>query len=90
MTDERTVRVPSHVMTREVGGETVLLDLESETYYGLDEVGTDLLEELRGGATVGAAIDALLERWDVDRDRLASDVDELLEGLVEHRLIEIV
>jgi hypothetical protein len=37
---EARAAVPTEVMLQEVGGEGVLLDLKSESYFGLDEVGT--------------------------------------------------
>ena len=36
----QTVTLSPEVISQEVSGETVLLDLESENYFGLDEVGT--------------------------------------------------
>ena len=32
--------ISSEVLSQEVNGETVLLDLEGECYFGLNEVGT--------------------------------------------------
>src|SRR5690606_25513702 len=46
--DEIRLRLPEHVLTRTVGDETVLLDLESEEYYGLDGVGARFAELIGG------------------------------------------
>jgi hypothetical protein len=34
--------ISSEVLSQEVNGETVLLDLEGESYFGLSEVGTHI------------------------------------------------
>lgn len=87
MTDRRKINIPTHVMFREVGGETVLLNLDSETYFGLDDIGTEILRLMRQGATIDETVEALLPRWDVEPDVLAADVGELLDQLAEHQLI---
>ena len=50
--------VPTHVLVRHLGGESVLLNLESERYFGLDETGTRMLEL----ATAMPSIDAAYEK----------------------------
>ena len=35
-------RIPEDVVSREVGGEAVLLNLATGTYFGLDGVGTEI------------------------------------------------
>ncbi len=89
MADARKIYVPNHVLLREVGGETVLLNLETEKYFGLDEVGTAIFRELRPGSTIDEAIEVLLAEWDVEAERLRSDVVELLESLQERGLVRI-
>jgi hypothetical protein len=36
------VEVPADVMMREIGGEAVIVNLDSESYFGLDDVGTHM------------------------------------------------
>jgi hypothetical protein len=86
---ERRVVVPAHVVVQEVEGESVLLNLDSERYFGLDEVGTRMWEVLTATASVQAAYDALLAEYDVAPDVLQQDMTELIEQLVEHGLVEL-
>jgi hypothetical protein len=83
------VTISPEVLFQEVSGETVLLDLSSENYFGLDEIGTRIWEMLNGGASVGEVVDALLEEYDTDRKVLECDVAELLEKLAEAGLISL-
>jgi hypothetical protein len=69
------------VLFQEVGGDLVLLDLASEQYFGLDEVGARIWQLLADGASVGEVLDTLLLEYDVRPARLESDVSTLLEEL---------
>lgn len=84
---DQGVSVPEHVMFRELDGEAVILDLESECYFGLDEVGTRMWLTLTENATIAAAFDALADEYDVEPDRLRADLDELVTTLVDRGLV---
>ena len=76
-------------MHREVLDEAVMLNLNTERYTGLDEVGVDMLEAITSAATVDAAIDQLVEAYDVERDVIAADVERFVEDLLERGLIVV-
>lgn len=80
--------IPEVVLFQEVSGETVLLDLDSESYFGLDEIGTRIWMLLNEGRGQGGIVDALLEEYEVERDTLEADVAELLGNLLEAGLIK--
>jgi hypothetical protein len=82
------VVVPSHVLLQQVGGESVLLNLEKECYFGLDPVGTRMWEALTKANTVEAAYKELLLAYDVDEQRLRQDLENLIEALVANGLLE--
>ena len=78
------------VLSQEVNGETVLLDLEGESYFGLDEVGTRVWQLLQAKSTVADTLDTLFKEYDVSREQLESDVGELWEKLVDAGLISLL
>ena len=80
--------LPDHVKIRELDGEAVLLNLASEKYFGLDEVGTRMLAALTSGKTVEEACEALLEEYDADPGTLRSDLDRLVTKLLAKGLIQ--
>jgi hypothetical protein len=86
--EDQVFRVPEEVLFQEVSGETVLLDLESESYFGLDEIGTRVWVLLNEGKSVRQMVDVLLEEYEVERATLEGDVDELLGELAEAGLIK--
>jgi hypothetical protein len=86
---KQKVSISSEVLFQEVSGETVLLDLASESYFGLDVVGTRVWGLLESGTSVGDMLDVLLDEYEVERDVLEKDVGELLEKLQEAGLIKL-
>jgi hypothetical protein len=83
------VRVPEDVLVSELDGESVLLKLQSESYFGLDHIGTRIWELLLSSDSVQAAYEALLQEFEVDADRLRRDMTELLDSLSQQGLLEI-
>jgi Coenzyme PQQ synthesis protein D (PqqD) len=82
-------RIPAHVLHREVDGEMVLLDLDTERYFGLDAIGADILRRVTE-RPVGEALRALVTEYVVDPEILRRDVDDLIDDLLEAGLIERV
>ena len=82
------VSVPKHVLIQEVAGQAAILDLQSDKYFGLDDVGTDIWKAVTGGATVGDGIDVLAELYEVGYDQLRGDVLGLLQKLKDLGLLE--
>ena len=77
------------VLVRELEGESVLLNLKSESYFGLDEIGTRMWSALVGSPSVEAAFDALLEEYDVEPEQLRSDLDQFVATLKEAGLLDV-
>jgi hypothetical protein len=83
------VQIPEQVMMREVGGEAVILNIETEQYFGLDEIGTRMWATLTSTDSVQQAIDLLLEEYEVGAERLASDIRGFIDALVAEGLLEV-
>ncbi len=81
--------VPTHVLVRFLDKEAVLLNLETERYFGLDEVGARMWELTTTAANVEAAYKQLLDQYDVDADTLRDNLSELLEKLAENGLLKM-
>lgn len=75
------------VLSRELDGEAVLLDLASGTYFALDETGTVAWALLVGGASVATIAAALVARYDVPLETAQRDVESLLAELERRGLI---
>ena len=91
MTDSfsQRVTVPDDVLMRELDGESVILDLASENYYGLDDIGTRMWQLLISSGTVQEAYDTLLLEYDVEPQRLQEDMQELITQLRANGLLRL-
>jgi len=84
------VVVPPHVLVRHLGGEAVLLNLETERYFGLDATGTRMWELATQLPTLEAAYVELSEEFDVEPEVLRRHFAELLGQLVENGLLKVL
>jgi hypothetical protein len=81
------VRVAEDVLISNLQEESVILNLDSERYYGLDNVGTRFLSVLNESESIEAAYEALRDEYDVDDPRLRQDLLELIEDLVKQGIL---
>jgi len=79
--------IPDHVLTRQAAGETVLLNLDNEEYYGLDGVGSRLWELIEAGTTYGQAITTVLDEYEVTREELEADLMRVVNDLHANGLV---
>lgn len=66
-----------------------MLNLDSERYYGLDDVGTRILSVLTTSDSIEAAYETLVTEYDVDAHVLRQDLTDLIENLAKQGLIKI-
>lgn len=81
--------IPADVLYREVDGQLVLLDLGREQYFGLDEIGAQMIRCITS-MSLDDAITALGSDYAVDPEVLRADVEELVASLLEAGLLERV
>lgn len=79
--------VSEAVVVRDLGGEAILLDLATSTYFGLDAVGTRIWHLLAEQQPTDAIVLRLLQEFDVDEHRLRLDLDKLVMQLLEKKLL---
>jgi len=77
------------VLSQELDGETVLLDLNSETYFGLNEVGTRVWQLIPEAVGLEGIFQALLAEYEVDEATLLEDLRELINDFSDAGLITV-
>ena len=87
MTPETKLSIPAQVMSRLVDDETVLLDLESGMYFGLDGVGKRIWESVADGKSLGDIAVIITDEYEVDEEQALKDVIEFASNLVERGLL---
>ena len=86
--EDRVVQ-PSHVLIRFLDKESVLLNIDTERYFGLDETGTRMWQLVTAAPKVQEAYQQLLDEYDVQPEQLRANLTELLDRLVENGLLQI-
>jgi hypothetical protein len=86
---DRRVAIPPDVLVQELDGESVILDVARERYFGLDRIGTHMWVALTTLDSIEAAYESLLAAYDVDSDLLRQDLLALVTELVDHGLVDL-
>lgn len=79
----------AQVMFQDVGGEAVLLDLASETYFGLNEVGTRVWILLPEAASLASVLATLCDEFDAPAAIIEHDLLVLATQLSEAGLVTV-
>ncbi|MBF0232543.1 MAG: PqqD family protein [Desulfamplus sp.] len=83
------VKSSPDTLFQELSGEAVLLNLKTERYYGLDEVGMRMYQLLVENGNPELAVEKLLSEYEVDENTLRKDLTNLITQLNEQGLIII-
>ena len=89
ITLDTQISIPEAIYTQEVDDETILLDVESGKYFGLDPVGTRMWQLLRQHGLLRTVYETILAEYEVTPERLETDLIALAEKMVEKGLAEI-
>ena len=86
---KKSVKVPDDLLFQELSnGELVFLNLNNESYFGLDEIGTVIWNEITSTDNIESAYNNLLEKFDVTPDRLKKDLESLINQMIENGILE--
>lgn len=85
--DEQHFSVPSHVLSRSVGDDTVLLDLQQDEYFALGHVGTKAWALITEGRQIGTIVERLAVEYGVEPERVRADLQVLIDDLVASGLL---
>jgi hypothetical protein len=81
---------PAHVLVRYLDKESVLLNLETEQYFGLDETGTRMWQLMTVSPCIDSAYQELLDEFDVEPELLRANLTDLLSRLMESGLLQVL
>ncbi len=79
--------IPPQVMSRLVGDETVLLDLASGIYFGLDGVGKRIWESVAEGLSLAETAAVIVTEFEVGEVQAKTDLIAFAGDLVERGLL---
>jgi Coenzyme PQQ synthesis protein D (PqqD) len=79
--------VPTHVLSRSVGEDTVLLDLHQDEYFSLSQVGSRVWALITAGAAFEAIVEQIAGSYEVERAVVEADVRALIADLLATGLL---
>ena len=83
-----SVAIPDAVVSRDLGGETVILNLETGIYFDLDGVATDIWQALQGTGSLNDAYQRVLAMYEVDAAVLTVDFLRLVNQMAAKGLLQ--
>jgi hypothetical protein len=83
------ISVPQHVVYRTFPSETVVLNLQTGKYHGLNATAGRMLEALEKAPSVSDAAAAVAERYEQSQAVVEKDMCELCRLLLDRGLLEI-
>jgi len=83
------VRLAKDVLMQKVGDDAILLNLNTENYFSLDEVGTRMINALQESDSLKQAVRKLVGIYDVDENKLTRDAIHLVEECEQHGLLQV-
>lgn len=86
LTLDSIVAVSGDAVFRELDGESVVLNLETGLYYGLDEVGTRIWRAVDPMASLRIVLESVVAEFNTDRPAAEADLLELAAALLDKGL----
>jgi hypothetical protein len=83
------VRIPRHVVYRRLPSETVVFNLQTGKYHGLNVTAGSMLEALERSPCLRDAAVAVATEYDRPQATVQRDMCELCDGLLARGLIEL-
>jgi hypothetical protein len=84
------IRIASDVLDQQVQGESVLLHLGTESYFGLNPMGTLVWQRLQAGLTLRGIHALVLGEYAVEPEPLERDLLNLVDALHSSGLVQVL
>jgi hypothetical protein len=85
--DQTLISRSESLLVAGVHDETVMMDIHSGHYYGLDDIGTDIWKRLESPCRFGHLVDSLAADYDADREAIARDVTNLVAQMASNNVV---
>ena len=89
LTLKSTVSASKSQASSELLGETVILELNSGVYYGLNETGSLIWNSIQQSKTLEEIQDVILEKYEVEPQTCTYYILELVQDLVDKGLVTV-
>lgn len=83
------VSISSEVIFQEIAGECVVLNMGSEQYFGLDDVGTHMWQLLLEHGKTDTVLAQMEAYYEADAETLRRDLAAFIQQLREEGLVQV-
>lgn len=87
MNNNTTLTRKMGIMTADMNGATVMLDIETGKYFNLGEVGGRIWELLEAPMSMETLVEKLMQEYDVTKEQCMKDVEPFLAKMLERGLV---
>jgi len=85
----KKIKISENVLFQEIDNEYVLLNMKTELYFGLNDIGARVWQIISQEGTTDTLIEKIMAEYEVSADALKADISELLNELSKEQLISI-
>lgn len=82
-----TYRRAPGVLLREIDGELLLLNTDTDSYFGLNPSGASMYQHLADGATIQDTIKAICADYSISDEVVTNDLETLVDQLLARGLL---
>jgi len=86
----RRLEPSQDVVGQRLGGEVVLVSLQTNRIFELNRTGARFWELMQSESDRGRIEQRLLEEFEVSKDELSAELDQLIESLADEELVRIL
>ena len=83
-------KASTNYLYSEIDSEAVILDINSGTYYGLNEVSNRIWQWLQSPTSQSKLLKLLLDEYEVTEEDASQDLQNLLQDMLNNGLIEVI
>ena len=87
--ESSSITIPNNIISQELDGEAILLDIKNERYYSLKESGCRMWQLMHEYGEISKVEKKLLEEYSIDEETISRDLYHLIGWLVERGLIHV-
>lgn len=84
----QSYRISDNAVRQKIGEESVILNLDNGQYYGLDEIGSRMLDLIEEHGDADAVVNVLINEYDAEANQLTEDLQELLCELQDQGIVQ--
>ena len=85
----KQIIISNDVLFQILDNEYVLLQTQTERYFGLDAVAARFWQLFSDGLSTSLAVDVILTEYEIDRETVEKDLGNLLQKLEKDQLVTL-